>query len=242
METEISIDKCRTLTGFEYSDLLSLTGIFGAHRELEFFDLAEQGLLKYRIFFSEDHILAVEITSPKIKILKVEIRTSDEIYIDYSWLDNNYKGGDWGFKRLIKQVEAAQHFNFKKITLWAYGNYSTFPDWAGYIIWGKYGFTMYRKDEISKFNEQMKIDKLLHCKDINILVSTKEGTALWKYIGIDWRVLFLFCRNARLGRFPVKMVRLPKLPAVYSMGKNDKGGSLKIPDKAVRILQHLRAV
>jgi len=206
MRTLISINDCYALTGFQYEDLLSLTGIFTIHGKLEFLSLASQPSFKYSIFFDdEDDLLTVEMTdSPKIEVLRIKIKSRDNLYVDYFRLQQTYKGGNLGFKRLIKQIEEARRLNFKEITLQAYGDYSLFPIWDGYIVWGKYGFRMYRRNDITYFTTLMQSERLSHCTEINVLVSSKEGAALWKHIGRTWDGKFELANGSNSDKIYIK--------------------------------------
>lgn len=182
----IDIHNCKSVTGYDYIDLIAVTGVFGVHKRFEFLDLAGVRQLRYSIFYNVNGVLTIEITSPAISILRVHVLNKDELYVDLFRLQQGSKGANIGFKRMIKQIEEAVRLGFKRISLWAFGDFSQFPLWDGYIVWGKYGFTMYEPDEINKFNLQMIDERLPHCTTVNILVSTKEGTALWKHIGESW--------------------------------------------------------
>lgn len=186
MATYLTINQCLSATGYDYIDLLSLTGVFGIHDKAEFFNLSQQGLLTCDILLDNYGYPVIDIKSPKIYRLTVQIKTRLNLYVELFRLNDAYKGGGLGFKRLIKQVEAAKMLGFEKITLWAYGDYSQFPIWDGYIIWGKYGFSMEDQSERDKFIYQMAAERLSHCQSVNQLVKIKEGTALWKYIGSSW--------------------------------------------------------
>lgn len=192
----ISPDKCKTETRFEYIDLLSLTGVFGIHKKLEFLDLYERGFLKHEVFFDEDDVLTVEISSPVIEALIIKLIRPEEIYIDYFRLHEGSKGGNLGFRRLQNQIQAAIRKNFKSIKLWAYGSISEYPAWEGYIVWAKYGFLMYRKDETYEFEQLMLKERLQHCTILNHLVKTKEGTCVWKHLGKDWKGEFQLFNNS----------------------------------------------
>ena len=191
----IPYNKSKALTGFTHEQLLELTGIYGVHGKKVFFQWLGNGLIGYRIEVNNvTNELTITIKSPLkvnltvIKELTVIVKSKTEIYnasfLLHDWAKNS--NGNYGFKRLYKEIITARKLGIKRITLWAYGNYREIKKWTGYLIWGKYGFTMYEVNEILKFQFQMVADNLPH-KVINSLVVTKEGTAYWKHTGWDWK-------------------------------------------------------
>lgn len=180
-----------------YDDLLAYTGVFGIHRRLEFIELASQKLLTHTVNFDERGYLRIEIKSPKIQVLDVSIRSKEEIFIEYFRLENTERGNSLGFKRLISQLEELKFTSFTRIRLLAFGDIKEFPDWDGYIVWAKYGFTMYRKDELARFTKKMSDEYITSSKSVNDLVATQEGTALWKYIGASWKGIFELEKQSR---------------------------------------------
>ncbi len=180
-----------------YDDLLAYTGVFGIHRRLEFIELASKRLLTHTIDYDDRGYLRIEIKSPKIKILDVSIRSKEEVFIEYFRLENTERGNSLGFKRLISQLEELKSTSFTRIRLLAYGDITEFPDWDGYIVWAKYGFTMYRKDELTRFTKKMTDEYITNSKSVNDLVATQEGTALWKYIGASWKGVFELDKQSR---------------------------------------------
>lgn len=190
---------CFNETGFHYNDLVELTGVFGIYDALQkdFYNEISSGVTSSIVGYLEnqkydtgEELVTVEIKSPTIEILRIQLLTNDEIYIDYFILNNIGKGNNLGFYRLREQIEVARRMNFKRLSLWAYGDFSKYPKWDGYIIWGKYGFAMYLNNEKFRFAELMNNERLTHCTSLNVLVNSKEGTALWKYIGFDWKGVF----------------------------------------------------
>ncbi|MBS0645204.1 MAG: hypothetical protein JSR97_01250 [Verrucomicrobia bacterium] len=197
--TNIPYNKCLSLTGYTPEDLIALTGVYAIHPEAEFLDWLNRSLINYWIVYNDQGELSVIIQSPEvagvtiIEELTVIVKSATEIYnavfILYPTARNS--NGNYGFKRLREEIRNGISLGFDKITLWAYGNYSLLKDWSGYLIWGKYGFLMYKPDEISVFDSQMSEDKLQHCTNINHVVLSKEGTAYWKHTGWDWHGEFL---------------------------------------------------
>ncbi len=185
--TEVNFSECKKATGFSLFDLISLTGIFGVYDPDTFFDLLDSKKLTCKICLNSKKIPIIQISdSPDIEKLVVIVQSPDEIFIDLFKKEPTSKIQNIGFRRLISQVITATQLKFKRIRLWAYGSISEFGDWDGYIVWGKYGFLMYRNDDISKFNSKMSEDFLIHCSTIYDLVKSKEGTAYWKYRGESW--------------------------------------------------------
>ncbi len=195
----LSIASCKQETGYNAFELLSLTGVFGIHEMNDFISLYSSGDITFKIFFDDDDTLNVEIrNSPAIDILRAFIKypKGDEIYVDLFRLKQSFKGAHVGFKRLKSQIDAAKSLNFSRISLWAYGDISKYPLWDGYIVWGKYGFSMSEQNEKHNFNLQMTEDRLNHCSTINHLMKSKEGTAYWKYQGKDWHGEFILADNS----------------------------------------------
>lgn len=186
----ITYTNCFQQTGFNYEHLLAFTGVFGIHPRREFIQLAQQKALTHSIFYNEDLLLTVEIKSPKIETLRVIITGRSEIYIDLFKLHESERGNGLGFKRMISQIEELEFSSFNRLRLWAYGDINEFPEWDGYIVWGKYGFTMFRNNEITRFAKKMADENISSSKSVNDLVMSQEGTALWKYIGFDWKGIF----------------------------------------------------
>ena len=196
MSRVILYDDCETETGFTAFKLLHLTGVFGIHDVKEFNDLYATKKLNYKFYFDDDDDFFVDIISPAIIKLRVRFIFPDEMYIDLFRLNPSFKGANVGFNRMRSQVEAAKTYSFTRITLWAYGNIKEFKNWDGYIIWGKYGFSMYEPREKHSFNSKMTEDRLIHCSTINDLVYSKEGTAYWKHRGEDWHGEFIMDDNS----------------------------------------------
>lgn len=184
MAIAITSTNCIFETGFDYVDLLSLSGIFGIHPKDEYADLAGKNQIKLTISKDGDTI-TIGYQTPEIKILTVKIDIKKkEIEISYFIAANKEK--HVGFPRFIAQVEAAQRFGFKKISLLAYGNIDMISNWDGYIVWGKYGFIMTEKSQIDNFNELMTKLERPDCRSLNELVTTPQGTELWKNNGDSW--------------------------------------------------------
>ena len=183
MRQEITSDNCYRLTGIDYIDLLALTGIFGIHSKAEFIELVEKEKIIYTAY-QEDGITKVGFITPIIEELWIEIVSEEEIYNALFKL--LVKGKNYGFRRLLEEVKNARKLGFERITLWAYGSYDELTYWDGYIVWGKYGFLMYKPDEIADFDQLMISVGRPECKDINDLVSTDNGTNLWKQLGKAW--------------------------------------------------------
>lgn len=195
----IAPEDCKKATGYDEYDLLSLTGVFGIHTPNEFNSLASKTQIRFRMYYDENDILNVEISdSPAISMLRIHINVplKKEIYIDLFRLQQAFKGANAGYRRLSSQIHAARRLGFNRISLWAYGDINSFPKWDGYMIWGKYGFSMFEKDEIDRFNQLMREDRLEHCRTIDSLVESKEGTAYWKHRGNDWHGEFILKSNS----------------------------------------------
>lgn len=193
----INYSNCFAQTGYRYEDLLAYTGVFGIHPRPEFISLHQQGLLTHEVSFNEFLKVVVKITSPVIEALNIIITGDTEIYIDLFRLNKSERGNGLGFKRLVSQIEELEYSKFTRIRLWAYGSFPEFPEWDGYIVWGKYGFTMYRNNELNDFAKKMSDEMITTSKSVNDLVASQEGTALWKHIGNGWKGVFSMERRSR---------------------------------------------
>jgi hypothetical protein len=160
-EVIIQEHECKAKTGYDYEDLIHLTGILGIYTQSEIANLRSSGQYSRKVFYDDIGVLAtlcVEIDSVDIRRLKIKILDQDEIYIDYFLLNPGAKGQSLGYKRLHSQIIEARNLKFKKLSLEAYGNihlYNSKFRWEGYIVWGKYGFTMYEPNQIAIFNQRM---------------------------------------------------------------------------------------
>lgn len=197
MAIEITKNNCVSETGMDWYDLLSLTGIFGVHTKLLHDQLINEGKMKQFNVRKDGDKIVVEYRTPEIKFLRVEIYLkSKKLKVDYFRVQN--KENHVGFPRLIAQVEAARKFEYDEIELLAYVNPDHPDDWDGYYVWGKYGFLMFDQSEIEFFNDEMKKkgldDKI---KDIADLVSTPEGTEMWKEYKRSWWGKFNLKDNSR---------------------------------------------
>lgn len=192
----ITYENCLEQTGYKYDDLLAYTGVFGIHRKMEFIELDSQKLLTHTIRYDVDGFLRIEIKSTKIHTLDVSIRSKSEVFVEYFRLVDSERGNGLGFKRLISQIEELRGTGFTRIRLFAFGDIDNFPEWDGYIVWAKFGFTMYRKDEMTKFAKQMTDENITSSQSVNDLVLSQEGTALWKYIGSSWKGKFELDRQS----------------------------------------------
>lgn len=75
-------------------------------------------------------------------------------------------------------------------------------------------------------------------EDVEALENTKLEDPRYDHARKLWLISFYFAGMRVSDVFRLKWSDFQNYRLHYSMGKNDKGGSLKIPDKAVEILKH----
>ena len=186
-------NNCKSLTNNKYSfaDLLSLTGIFGIQT---FEELQNDSNFKYYIQIDEGDI-SIEISTSYISLLKIILRTDKGIITNVKFRSTKMRNGI-ALLRVKSQVENAKKFKYRKITVWAFGNKKTIENWNGYLVWGKYGFIITDPDNIEEFKQKM-LELGRKDEDLGDLVSTTEGTEIWKEIGDEWVGEFILDDQSR---------------------------------------------
>ena len=187
MMQTLNEENCQTLTGHTFTQILSLSGLFGVHSPAQVF----ANRLECSI---EENLVEIDFDSDLIAELYVTINLDNRIIRNVSFVSTQKLKGI-SLHRVKAQVDAAMQFNMRHISLYAYGNFSLIEKYTGYLVWGKYGYQMCDPLNIDSFHKLMR-DNSREEKQLYPLLCDAVGFNIWKYDGFSWYGQFITTPNS----------------------------------------------
>lgn len=120
----------------------------------------------------------------------------------YSGTNFGFKNPDDGFgiKAFVSQVEKARYYGFEKLKTNAY---RSDPNWVGYYVWPRFGYSFEKNKEFIKFAEKHNRKE----KNISDMFLEKEGREYWKKHGDSFDAVFNLNLKSNNSRFLRKYLK-----------------------------------
>lgn len=186
----LDASNCLKYTEMEFEDIISLTGIFGIHPDLEgnTDKLTEKGLGSISLYYGiiSGANVKFEFESDRLKKYKILVNFKEKtIFNDLIRTQKNVTGVS--LPAIESQTAAAKRLKFPTIELHAYGQPGD-KSFIGHKVWAKYGFKMGETD-FEKFQNKTSKFKTPP-KDLNELLTTTAGQNFWDSNGFPWLGIF----------------------------------------------------
>jgi|GEM_PF-4866385 len=184
------------LSEHSFADLIALTGMYGVFRESDGTKLLLKTYGTYptvsvEIKLFQDSNLS-RLLIDMCRVVNFQTKVIHNVSLKVAEPQNGI-----GILIFRDQIANAIEMGVKRIFLTAKGFYQIRHEYSGYIVWAKFGYTMWDDRCIRKFNKLMDKARFrgrlrnpapihLSSTTVNDLVADGQGALLWEWDGYTW--------------------------------------------------------